>query len=134
MKKTALFTSLVLAMAAVPALAQDRDTQHTNHTNHNAAQAEANATQTTARPDAWVLAKIKTQFATSDLVDATDINIDVTNGVARLNGTVSSTQEQREAVRLAQTTEGVVRVDSSGLKLMEDEEKARQDRMKKNKP
>lgn len=134
MKKTALFTSLVLAMAAVPALAQDRDTQHTNHTNHNAAQAEANATQPTARPDAWVLAKIKTQFATSDLVDATDINIDVTNGVARLNGTVSSTQEQREAVRLAQTTEGVVRVDSSGLKLMEDEEKARQDRMKKNKP
>lgn len=131
MKKTALFTSLGLAMAAVPALAQDRDTQHTNH---NAAQAEANATQTTARPDAWVLAKIKTQFATSDLVDATDINIDVTNGVARLNGTVSSTQEQREAVRLAQTTEGVVRVDSSGLKLMEDEEKARQDRMKKNKP
>lgn len=132
MKKTALFTSLVLAMAAVPALAQDRAS--TQHTNHNAAQAEANATQPTARPDAWVLAKIKTQFATSDLVDATDINVDVTNGVARLNGTVSSTQEQREAVRLAQTTEGVVRVDSSGLKLMEDEEKARQDRLKKNTP
>jgi osmotically-inducible protein OsmY len=129
MKKTALFTSLVLAMAAVPALAQDRDTQHTNHT---AAQAEANATQM-ARPDAWVLAKIKTQFATSDLVDATDINVDVTNGVAKLTGTVSSNQEQREAVRLAQTTEGVRSVDSSGLKLMEDEEKARQDRMK-NKP
>ena len=133
MKKTALFTSLVLAMAAVPVLAQDRDTQHTNHTNHTSAQAEANATQM-ARPDAWVLAKIKTQFATSDLVDATDINVDVTNGVAKLTGTVSSNQEQREAVRLAQTTEGVRSVDSSGLKFMEDEEKARQDRMKKNKP
>ena len=76
----------------------------------------------------------KTQFATSDLVDATDINVDVTNGVVKLTGTVSSNQEQREAVRLAQTTEGVRSVDSSGLKLMEDEEKARQDRMKKNRP
>lgn len=67
------------------------------------------------RPDAWVVAKIKAQFAASDIVDASDIDIDVEQGSVRLTGTVSGDVEEQEALRLARTTEGVVSVDSSGL-------------------
>lgn len=149
MNKTLLATSLVLALTAGTAVAQDRSsTTHPTHQAHSrmadpnnqvqntqqtpntrvqsnqatergrSAEANANATQTDMRPDAWLLTKVKAQFATSDIVDATDINIDVKDGVAWLSGNVGSAAEQREAVRLAQTTEGVKSVNSSGLKLV----------------
>lgn len=77
-----------------------------------------NADMNIERPDAWVLTKVKAKFAGSDLVHATDINVDVNNGVASLRGTVGSSAERREAVRLAQETEGVKKVDASGLRLV----------------
>lgn len=123
MKKTLLISALSLAIAG-PAFAQDRNAN--DHRNH-----KADTTQTADRPDAWVLTKVKAKFAASELVDASDINIDVTNGVARLNGTVGSHAEHREAVRMAKETEGVRSVDDSGLQMVEEEEKAR---FNKNKP
>lgn len=134
MNKTLLTTSLVLAMAAVPALAQDR-TANQNHAQHQrAAQAETNANQTAERPDAWVLTKIKAQYAASSTVGFTDVSVDVTNGAVRLSGSVGSAAEKREAVRLAQTTEGVRTVDASALKLVPEADKAQHDRMKKDRP
>lgn len=69
------------------------------------------------RPDAWVLAKVKTQFAASNIVDATDINVDVRNGMVTLRGTITSELEKQEALRLAKTTEGVKSVNATGLKM-----------------
>lgn len=77
------------------------------------------------RPDAWILTKVKTKFATSGTVHATDINVDVENGVAHLRGTVGSSAERREAVRLAEETEGVTRVDASGLRMVPESEEDR---------
>lgn len=76
--------------------------------------ATANQEQT-AHPDAWLLTKVKAKFAGSDLVQATDINVDVQDNVVSLRGTVASKAEKDEAIRLAAQTEGVTRVDASGL-------------------
>ena len=62
------------------------------------------------RPDGWVLAKVKSQLLASDLVGGLDINVDVNEGTVWLKGLVDSAAEAAEAVRLAQSTEGVARV------------------------
>jgi len=99
---------------------------------HNPAMHQNKAANTTDHPDAWVLTKVKAQFATSDIVDATDINVDVNNGNVILKGPVANAAEHREAVRLAKSTEGVKSVDDSGLTMApEPEEQARKDRMER---
>lgn len=65
------------------------------------------------RPDAWVLTKVKSQFLASSVVGALDINVDVDDGVARLNGEVATRAEAAEAERIARETEGVKRVESN---------------------
>lgn len=101
-------------------------------THNGTAATPTKAATTMDHPDSWVLTKVKAQFATSDIVDATDINVDVTNGRVVLKGTVSGAAERREAVRLAKTTEGVKSVDDSGLTTgTEPEEEARKARMER---
>ncbi len=123
-----LSAALLIAMGVSgTALAQTTQTAKTaTHQDHAGATAE--------KPDSWLLTKVKAQFATSDIVDATDINVDVTDGKVMLKGTVSSAAERREAVRLAKSTEGVKSVDDSGLVMgTEEEEEARKERMERNK-
>lgn len=140
--KTTLACALALALS-VPAVAsaagQDRDNTYHGQTTqergqeqtqrqqdmrhrstHDRMEAEENdgSFMDGNRPDAWVLTKVKTKFATSGTVDASDINVDVENGVTYLRGTVGSSDERREAVRLAEETEGVTRVDASGLRMV----------------
>lgn len=111
-----LACAVALAMVAAPALAGDTPkttkakTSQTTHTDVERVDHHVE------RPDAWVLAKLKTKFAASDTVDASDINIDVNNGTATLRGTVDNQQELDEAKRLATETEGVHKVDTSGLR------------------
>lgn len=124
-------TALALAlMATAPlALAQDQDPVHPQHSSMHATdsptmkqqqmQREEEARLRAEQPDAWVLTKVKAQFAASTTVDATDINVDVSNGMVNLTGTVSGTTEKQEAVRLARTTEGVTSVNDSGLRIVD---------------
>jgi hyperosmotically inducible periplasmic protein len=64
------------------------------------------------RSPAWITTKIQAQYFTSG--DVKPWNVDVTtaaDGVVTLQGEVEDAQAKAEAVRIAQTTEGVSRVD-----------------------
>ncbi|HXW08806.1 MAG TPA: BON domain-containing protein [Vicinamibacterales bacterium] len=52
-------------------------------------------------------AKIKSKMALDDLVKASAIDVDTTDGVVTLSGTVSSEAERQRAVQLARETQGV---------------------------
>jgi osmotically-inducible protein OsmY len=54
--------------------------------------------------------KIKAKMTLDDLVDASDIDVDVDGGTVTLTGDVRSKDEQRRAVRIATETSGVTRV------------------------
>lgn len=127
--------SLTLTAALLVALgASGTVSAQSNAATHNQATHANKAADTTDHPDAWVLTKVKAQFATSDIVDATDINVDVTDGRVVLKGPVANAAERREAVRLAKSTEGVKSVDDSGLTMTtgtEPEEEARKARMER---
>ena len=61
--------------------------------------------------DGALTAKIKSKMALDDNVNARTINIDTTNAVVTLKGTVGSEAERERAVRLAKETRGVTRVE-----------------------
>lgn len=117
MKKNIIAAMIVAGLVASPmAFAQDA--------NHSTAQHKANRTEKTVekeettgmhRPDAWVMAKVKSTFAVISGVDATDISVSVTDGKVFLSGTVGSTAELDQAKRVAQGIEGVKSVDTSKI-------------------
>jgi hyperosmotically inducible protein len=55
-------------------------------------------------------AKIKSKMALDDSVKALDINVDTSNGMVTLTGTVHSEAERTRAVQLARETAGVTSV------------------------
>lgn len=65
--------------------------------------------------DAWITTKVKSTFAYSRWVDATDIDVTTNNGVVVLKGEVESGTEKNLAAELAQNVRGVRKVDASGL-------------------
>jgi len=60
--------------------------------------------------DATINTKIKSLFALDDLVKARNINVDTIRGVVQLNGTVHSTAERDQALKIARKVDGVVEV------------------------
>jgi hyperosmotically inducible protein len=52
-------------------------------------------------------ASVKSKLLADDTVDGLKIDVDSENGVVTLTGTVTSTREKTEAVRIARATEGV---------------------------
>jgi hyperosmotically inducible protein len=60
--------------------------------------------------DARLTAKIKSKMALDDHVKARAIDVDTSDGVATLRGSVASSDERKRAVQLARDTEGITRV------------------------
>lgn len=60
--------------------------------------------------NAGITARIKSKMALDEIVEAADIDVDTTNGVVTLTGSVTSTAERDRAVQLARETEGVTSV------------------------
>jgi len=60
--------------------------------------------------DTWIHTKIVSKLIGSSAVPERKINVDVDKKVVTLRGTVSTQAEKTEAARIAQDTEGVVRV------------------------
>ena len=60
--------------------------------------------------DTWIHTKIVSKLIGSSAVPERKINVDVDKKVVTLRGTVSTQAEKAEAARIAQDTEGVVRV------------------------
>ena len=65
--------------------------------------------------DGWVTTKVKSKFAASSAVKASDISVETSNGVVTLTGQVDSDAERQAAVQQAKETEGVKSVNASGL-------------------
>jgi osmotically-inducible protein OsmY len=59
------------------------------------------------QPDAWITAKIQSQYFLDAEVKGRDIDVDTTNGVVTLRGAVDNEAERRQAVMMARNTEGV---------------------------
>jgi len=58
-------------------------------------------------PDVWLTTKIQAKYFVDDDVKGRNINVNTSNGVVTLNGTVESEAERRQAIALARTTDGV---------------------------
>jgi hyperosmotically inducible periplasmic protein len=63
--------------------------------------------------DGSITAAIKMKFANDEVVSASHIDVDTSNGVVTLNGTVVSQEEANRAVELAQAVNGVKNVRSN---------------------
>lgn len=70
-----------------------------------------------ATSDAWITTKVKSEFATTKGVDATDISVTTRQGHVMLSGTVSGEPEITAAKEVAMKVKGVKSVDTSGLKI-----------------
>jgi hyperosmotically inducible protein len=60
--------------------------------------------------DAWITTKVKWFFTGDDLLKGSSINVDTKDRVVTLNGAVKTEMGRKQAVMLAQNTDGVVKV------------------------
>jgi hyperosmotically inducible protein len=69
--------------------------------------------------DTWITTKVKSELATTEGVNSTDVGVTTINGVVTLTGVLQSDIAVKKAVAAAQSVKGVKSVDSSGLKSKE---------------
>jgi len=60
--------------------------------------------------DGWITTKIRAKFTDDKLLNDSNINVETSDRVVRLKGTVASTEGKKRAVMIASGTEGVLRV------------------------
>lgn len=65
--------------------------------------------------DAWITTKVKSQLVADSNVPGTDISVETKNNIVHLRGVVATTQARAEAIRIAETTEGVRGVEAKDL-------------------
>ena len=63
--------------------------------------------------DGWIKSKIASQYVTEDLLDKSDIDIDVSKGAVELNGAVRTMEAKNKATALAKGTDGVKSVQNN---------------------
>lgn len=105
-------SGLVLALATAPlgqVLAQEG----------SAAMQKSSENQTVPDKvaDAWITAKVKSEFGTTKGIPAADISVSTHDGFVTLAGNVSSAKEKFHAMRVAKMVKGVKSVDASGLNI-----------------
>lgn len=87
----------------------------------NAAANAGNAVKSSAKEvgkeisDSWITAKVKSTFAYTDGVDASDISVTTVKGVVTLTGKADTPAEKAHAIELAKSIRGVKSVNASGL-------------------
>jgi hyperosmotically inducible protein len=114
-RKSLVTMGLIAAFAAAP-LAQVAAQDSMQAQPYANTQAN-NQTVPDKAADAWITTKVKSEFATTDGVDATDISVDTTDGNVMLHGHVANAMEKTKAEQVARAVKGVKNVDSSGLTL-----------------
>ncbi len=111
-RKRLLVAGLITAFAAIPmaqAAAQGSPAQQAM------SQSESNRTVPDKVADTWITTKVKSEFAASKHVKATDISVSTTDGVVTLTGTVATAREKNKAIHIAHKIKGVKSVNASGL-------------------
>jgi len=110
--RTFIAAGLTAALAAVPfaqALAQDASAQSSG------SMQSSGQTVPGKVDDAWITTKVKSEFATTKDIPATNISVDTNDGMVRLTGTVNNNMEKNRAIQLAHQVKGVKSVDATGL-------------------
>lgn len=111
-RKNLIALSLIAAFGALPvAQVSARDTSAKTEMKSDMHQMER------ATSDTWITTKVKSEFATTKGVDATDISVTTKHGHVTLSGTVSGDSEITAAKEVAMKVKGVKSVDTSGLKI-----------------
>ena len=113
-RKNLVAMGLIAAFAAAPlaqVAAQD-----------SMPKASSNQTVPDKAADAWITTKVKSEFATTKGVEATDISVSTRDGVVTLSGHVGSAAEKTKAEQVARAVKGVKSVDTSGLTLGGDDD------------
>ena len=106
-KTTSLALAVSLALGSGIALAGDQAKPSDDHS--------SSATQ--AMGDTWITTKVKAELATTDGVSSTAISVTTVDGVVTLTGVLPTRMAVDAAVANARSVEGVVDVDSAGLKV-----------------
>lgn len=75
---------------------------------------------TNAMKDTVITTKIKSNLAASDVTHSLNISVETNNGVVTLGGTTKSDAEATMAVQIAESTDGVVDVNTSNLMVSDD--------------
>lgn len=70
--------------------------------------------------DTWITTKVKSAFATTRGIGATDISVDTTDGVVMLTGTVHSEAEKQLAIQTARSVKGAKAVEADHLEVASD--------------
>jgi hyperosmotically inducible periplasmic protein len=63
--------------------------------------------------DGWIKSKIASQFVTEDLLDKSDIDLDVSKGAVALNGAVRTMEAKNKATAIVKGTDGVKSVQNN---------------------
>ena len=74
---------------------------------------EVAGTSGKAVTDGWLKSKIASQFVTEDLLDKSDIDIDVSKGAVELNGAVRTMEAKNKATAIVKGTDGVKSVQNN---------------------
>ena len=74
---------------------------------------EVAGTSGNAVTDGWLKSKIASQFVTEDLLDKSDIDIDVSKGAVELNGAVRTMEAKSRATAIVKGTDGVKSVQNN---------------------
>ena len=74
---------------------------------------EVAGTSGKAVTDGWLKSKIASQFVTEDLLDKSDIDIDVSKGAVALNGAVRTMEAKNKATAIVKGTDGVKSVQNT---------------------
>jgi hyperosmotically inducible protein len=73
--------------------------------------------------DAWITMKVHSQFVPEDALEDSNIDVDTTNGVVTLSGTVATEAGRSRAIAIAKATDGVKSVNDK-LKVVPPTDKA----------
>jgi hyperosmotically inducible protein len=84
-------------------------TERTGDTGREAGRETTGATAHAGRhvSDGWIKSKIYGQFASDEMLDRGDVNLDVDNGIVTLKGSVPSQAARDRAMTIAKSTDGV---------------------------
>jgi hyperosmotically inducible protein len=74
---------------------------------------EVAGTSGKAVTDGWLKSKIASQFVTEDLLDKSDIDIDISKGAVELNGAVRTMEAKNKATAIVKATDGVKSVQNN---------------------
>jgi len=74
---------------------------------------EVAGTSGKAVTDGWLKSKIASQFVTEDLLDKSDIDIDISKGAVELNGAVRTMEAKNKATAIVKGTDGVKSVQNN---------------------